>query len=392
MTRSGGHSEYSTIAAPGLILDLSRFTGVTVDAAAQTATLTGGVLGRAVASKLADQGLFTALANSHALGAIPYFLNGGNSLVNSFVGFASDQIVSARVVTATGEIVQVSDDENAELLYALRGAGQYFGVVTQLVVRAYPFSLLGNESGEAWTGAFVFPQSRAAEVADAFEAILNDQRYRTAGSLIIGAPPPHFQPALVVAPRLFGPDLDERQVEAFKGLYALQPLVARGSRVRIDALANALEALNAHGDYKRLRLAGFAAFPREAWLQVPGLWAEMTERCADAKKSSFIFAWDSGPPKRPAEESATGMHAAQFWLTNHLWYADPANAGIVDEMSEKVIVVMRQEQREDEYIDLPNGHRSGSLRYRHPGKGRLEKLMELKRQWDPKGVFTKQLL
>jgi len=59
VTRSGGHSEWSTIGSSGIIIDLSRYSGVEVDKAAKTATLTGGVLAKQVSVSLAKAGLFT---------------------------------------------------------------------------------------------------------------------------------------------------------------------------------------------------------------------------------------------------------------------------------------------------------------------------------------------
>ena len=53
---------------------------------------------------------------------------------------ASDHILSARIITANGEIVRVSEEENPDLFYAIRGAGQYFGLVLSLTIRTFPVS------------------------------------------------------------------------------------------------------------------------------------------------------------------------------------------------------------------------------------------------------------
>lgn len=59
VTRSGGHSSWSTIGSDGIIIDLSEYSGVEVDRAAKTATLTGGILTKQAAIALAEEGLFT---------------------------------------------------------------------------------------------------------------------------------------------------------------------------------------------------------------------------------------------------------------------------------------------------------------------------------------------
>ena len=389
---SGKNSENSTIAVPGVILDLSGFGGVDVDASNRQAVLRGGVRTRELAHRLADAGLFTALPNSHAPGAIPYFLNVGNSMVNSLVGFGSDQILSARVVTAAGEIVSVSEEENADLLYAIRGAGQFFGAVTELVVKCYPFSELGNAAGEVWSGAFVFPQTRMGEVLSALEGILKNETATMNGSLVVGAAPPAFEPSIVVSPRLFGEDLEERAALVFKALHELGPLVARGGKIRIDHCADAVEPLNVHGDFKKLRLAGLSTFEKEHWAQVPAIWTDMAERCPDAKRTSFLCAWESKPVKKPAWDSATGIYNVQFWATNFLWYTKAEDGPVAEAASERVVDVVRSGRRVEECVDLANGHRKGPVEYKYPGEGRRNRLRELKRKWDPDGVFTRVFL
>ena len=367
--RSGGHSEYSTVASPGIIVDLSDFSSVEVSLDNETALLTGSIRTGAVAAALAERNLFTALPNNHSIGAIPYFLGGGNSLVNSSVGYASDQIVSAHVITAKGELVIVSETENAALLYAIRGAGTSFGVVTELVVRVHPFSLLGNPAGQVWNHLFAFPLDRTAEALDALLSIVHDSTYHTAGSIMIGAPPPAFQPAFVVSLRLMGHDVENLATQAFKPLIDLNPLVAKGGKTRIDHLADALEPLNVHGDFKRLRLAGMHSLPKEQWLEVPALWKELVTKCPDAQKTCFLVGFDSRPPKQPNFESAMGMHDIQLWATNLVWYSDAANRQFVDGITEKFIGLMRGGQAEEQWRDLPSNQEAG-LEMRYPGTKR----------------------
>ena len=64
-------------------------------------------------------------------------------------GLVIDNVVSATVVLASGEIVKASEDSNADLFWALLGAGQNFGVMTELVLQAYP-------QGDVFKGTMVF--------------------------------------------------------------------------------------------------------------------------------------------------------------------------------------------------------------------------------------------
>lgn len=59
VTKSGGHSEWSTIDESGIIIDLSKYSGIKVDTEGRKATLKGGILSKSVAVSLAEAGLFT---------------------------------------------------------------------------------------------------------------------------------------------------------------------------------------------------------------------------------------------------------------------------------------------------------------------------------------------
>ncbi|KAL3485326.1 FAD binding domain-containing protein [Aspergillus germanicus] len=361
--KSGGHSRWSTIGEQGIIIDLSHYTGVMVDAESQTATLTGGVLVGEVGERLAEKGLFTALGNSNTVGAIPYFLNGGSSLTSPLIGFGTDQILSARIITAAGGVTDVNDENHSDLLYALRGAGQFFGLVTQLVVRAYSISSLRKRQGLVWSGAFIFPLDRAAEILSIAKNIADNPEHLTVGMLMIAKPAPHRIPSLIVSVRLLG---DEDPNEVFSGLYDLHPTTFMGSDVPIQNAGAANDALNAHGDFKRFGQAGL----REGFLH----------ECPDAVDSSFNLAWFSRPVKRPTFVSAMAVHDIRFWQTNVIWHTDPENREKVDQFNNECLALVRGPD-ESQDVDFQNGTRSRPIQLR-----------QLKRGWDPKGVFTRQLL
>ena len=109
------------------------------------------------------------------------------------MGFGSDNIDSCRLTTVTGELIDISATSNPELLYAIKGADQYFGIVKSLSVRIQPLSILNTLENTVWSGQMVFDASRANEV---LEAVVQVQKTstRSAGSYVFGAPPPMFQP------------------------------------------------------------------------------------------------------------------------------------------------------------------------------------------------------
>ncbi|KAG8528310.1 uncharacterized protein KY384_007227 [Bacidia gigantensis] len=311
VTKSGGCSEWSTIGDDGFIIDLTLYSSVEVNAEARTATIKGGVVQKEVALRLAEQGLFTALGNGNVVGVTGFALGGGSSITNSITGFGSDQIISARLVSAKGELLDITKVSQPDLLWAIRGAGHFFGLITEVVIKAYPLSLLGSENGTIWVGAFVFPLSRAEEVANAMKILMDDDHYATSGLMMVMAPPPTRTPSLVVSARYIGEPAKAK--EAYAPLYGLKPLVANGSQVPIQNTSDGREAIGAKGDFKHFGIVGLRRFDSARFLQSIEKWKELVSECPDAINTAFNFQWDSRPVKKPDFESAMCLHDTRYW-------------------------------------------------------------------------------
>ncbi|KAL4935941.1 hypothetical protein BDV06DRAFT_233829 [Aspergillus oleicola] len=387
VVKSGGHSGWSTIGEEGIIIDLSHYTGVHVDVDTKTATLSGGVLSKEVAVHLAQAGLFTALGNGNTVGAIPYFLGGGHSITSSITGFGSDQIISARMVSAKGEVVVVTEEAYPDLLWAIRGAGQFLGLITQLTVRAYPLSILRN-NGSIWAGTFIFPLDRALEVANVMKDVMDNSQHATAGLMIVGAPSPARNHSVVISARYTG---QENPRIPFAALYDLQLAVVTGGDVPIQNASDARASLGAKGGFKNFGLAGLHGFNVEAFMQTIDVWKQLVSNCPDAINTVFNFQWDSRPVRSAKTESAMSQHNIRYWQNNILWHTDAHSRQKVDEYNNMCIAIVRAADQ-GEYVDFQNGTREGPINYRYQGHARLEKLKQVKREWDAEGVFTKQLL
>jgi hypothetical protein len=78
------------------------------------------------------------VGNCNSVGACGAMLGGGFSRLQANFSLSIDNIKSLRIVTATGDLVTASSTENSELLWAMKGAGHNFGIVTSAVVNAFP--------------------------------------------------------------------------------------------------------------------------------------------------------------------------------------------------------------------------------------------------------------
>ncbi|TGO32016.1 hypothetical protein BHYA_0365g00060 [Botrytis hyacinthi] len=211
----------STIGSDGIIIDLSLYKGIEVYVESGTAIIKGSIFSKEVAVDHVEAEFFTTLGNGNTVGAIPYFLGGGCSITSSITGFGSEQVISARVITADGELINVTDDTNPDLLHAIRGAGQHFGLITQLVIKIHPLKNLGNDESVIWVGSFVFPLDRARGVTSVMKKLMDNDQYTTAGLMMIMPSPPARDPCLVIAARYTGRPNDAAL--AFKDIYDLLP-------------------------------------------------------------------------------------------------------------------------------------------------------------------------
>lgn len=229
----------------------------------------------------------------------------------SLTGFGADGIISARLITAKGDLLDVTKEQHPDLLWAIRGAGQFFGLVTQLVVKAYPLSLLGNDEGSVWFGSFIFPLERVKEVSSAMKVVMDNSRYATGGLFMVMAPPPARKPILLIGARLFG-DTETVQ-DAYKPLYDLGPIAAPSQEVLIQNANDGRAALEAKGGLKKFGSIGLQHFDEESFLKTVDIWKELTTEFPDAINSFFSVQWDSRPVKTPDFESAMSHHDIRFW-------------------------------------------------------------------------------
>jgi FAD/FMN-containing dehydrogenase len=141
--RGGGHNvSGNAMSDGGLTIDLSRINNVHVDPVKRTAWVGGGALWRDVDHATHAFGLATPTGIIGTTGVGGLTLGGGFGHLSRSLGLACDNLLSADVVTATGELITASADEHPDLFWALRGGGGNFGVVTSFEFQLHPVSIV----------------------------------------------------------------------------------------------------------------------------------------------------------------------------------------------------------------------------------------------------------
>jgi FAD/FMN-containing dehydrogenase len=137
--RGGGHNPAGhCICDDGLVIDLSMLRTVDVDGVARTARAGGGATWLDFDSAVQAFGLVTPGGVVGSTGVCGLTLGGGIGHLTAQYGLTCDHLVGAELVTPAGTVVAATEDENAELLWGLRGGGGNFGVATRLEFRLHP--------------------------------------------------------------------------------------------------------------------------------------------------------------------------------------------------------------------------------------------------------------
>lgn len=138
--RATGHGALKAAGDDALLIDTSQMKGLVIDPERRTATLEPGVTTIEFLTAAQQHGLGGPTPVSPGVGMTGYTLAGGYGDFPRVFGLASDNLLAAEVVLANGAALRVSEKENRDLFWAMRGGGGNFAIVTSMTLRLHPIS------------------------------------------------------------------------------------------------------------------------------------------------------------------------------------------------------------------------------------------------------------
>jgi hypothetical protein len=320
--RGGGHNAGGLgVVDDGLVIDLSEMRGIRVDPDRRTVRAEGGALLGDMDHATHPFGLAVPCGVLSTTGVGGLTLGGGYGWLRRKHGLSCDNVVSAQVVTADGQVHTASADVNPDLYWAIRGGGGNFGIVTSFTFRLHPVG-----PTVAFVGVF-YPLADAAALLRGFRSFAEGAPDEVTAEVITLTMPadPHLpepiqdQPCFAVAAVYAG--------DPEKGMEVLQPL---------RELGMPLADISTPMPYRMVQSAFDPFFPRG---QFHSYWkavylSELADDVIDliaakaqdrpAPLTLFVVWLMGGKVNRVgAEETAFGERSAPFMVTVDGNWTDP---------------------------------------------------------------------
>jgi len=383
--RGGGHSYpgFSTCDG-GIVVDLSAMAEVRVDPGGRVATAAGGALLGELDRRAQAFGLACPTGHVSHTGVGGLTLGGGVGRLTRRHGLTLDNLLGVELVTAEGGRERADVGTEPELFWGLRGAGPNFGIATSFELALHPVG------PEVLAGIAVYPIERAREVAAAFTAAMAAAPDEvTAGMGWFVAPPgPPFPPAVAGRPvvvvnathagPLPGADRD------------LAPLRALGPALDTFAPRRYLD-LQAESDdhyrwgrryyWKGLLLEALAA---DAVDQIAALLAAAPGPDCGVGLLSLggVFG------RVPEDATAFSGRSAALWLITEAVWEDPAEDPARVAWGRDAMAALRPFATSVNYVNDLGQLDQDAVRSAY-GPAKYDRLVALKRTWDPANVFRR---
>jgi FAD/FMN-containing dehydrogenase len=375
--RGGGHSVAGrAVCDGGMMVDLAGQKGVHVDLGSRTARAEGGVTWGEFNRETQLHGLATTGGVISTTGIAGLTLGGGLGYLMGKYGLTVDNLLSAQVVTADGEVVTASPDEHQDLFWGVRGGGGNFGVVTSFEYRLHP---VGPELAG---GLIAFPFEAAGEALRFYREVtasLPDE-------------------LVVLAGLVFSPDGSGARLAAIipchcgslaEGLTAMAPLRAFGSPA-LDTLGpTTYQSINSMLDaaYPKGALNYWkSGFLRDLSDDAIDTLVERFSRCPSPMSSLFLEHFHGAATRVKQDATAFPYRRPGYNLSVLAQWLDPGESDANIAWTRETYSAVEPHFAGEAYVNYL-GDDTPAASVREAYGSNFERLRAVKRRYDPKNLF-----
>ncbi len=382
--RGGGHSipGFSSCEG-GIVIDLTPMKGIEVDPSARTVVAEGGVLWNELDAATQEHGLATTGGLISTTGIAGFTLGGGIGWLMRKHGLACDNLRSAQVVTADGQVITASAAQNSELFWGLRGGGGNFGVVTSFEFDLHPVG------PTVCAGAVFYPGERAVEIMRFYRDFVRDvpEELTTLVNLVT-APPAPFLPEewhgkkLVALIGCYAGDPEE-------GARAMAPMSELGDPVAdligpmpYVGMQSLIDALWPHGT-KAYMKAGYLSELDDAAIETS---ARFHQDATSPASEIHIQHFGGAITRVPEEETAYGERGAPFVLNCIAVSHEPGGIDPHVDWAQRFYAAMEPSLTGGAYINFLSAEGDERVKSAY-GPEKYARLQALKDRYDPTNLF-----
>ncbi|WP_163970662.1 FAD-binding oxidoreductase [Oceanobacillus halotolerans] len=383
--KGGGHHIAGTaVCDGGVMIDMSKMNAVAVDSDRLLVEAEAGATLSDIDEEAQFYGLATPTGTVSETGIAGLALGGGFGYLRGKYGLTCDNIVSVRMVTASGELITVNEAEYPDLFWAIRGGGGNFGVITSFTFQLYPVG------PEVFGIDVMYDYNDATEILKELDVYMQDAPDDISINLAILQLPPapflpedlHHKRVITLSGMYIGPLTTEKKETVIQPLRELAvPLMDQTGMVSYIELQKKLDPMVPD----HVPMDGTSLFLNEL---NDALISELLEQIEKSNELPMVMAqlWAlHGEMNRvPADETAFAIRGARYLLLIDAEIPTDEPSKCFNWMDQFYEAILPFSYRHSSYL---NGVKVDPIITKNTYGNNFEKLKKIKQKYDPKNKF-----
>jgi FAD/FMN-containing dehydrogenase len=376
--RSGGHSVAGhSVSDGGIVLDLSEMKGLEIDLERLTASAQTGLTAGEYTAAAGAHGLATGFGDTGSVGIGGITLGGGVGFLVRKHGLTIDDLISAEVVVADGELLRVDAETHPDLFWAIRGGGGNFGVATRFQYRLHEVDTIVG-------GMMILPAT--PDVISSFVAAAEaaPEELSTIANVMAAPPMPFLPPEahgqlVIMALLCYAGEVDEgeRVVAPFRAL--AEPIVDMVKPMTYPEIYPPEEE-----DYHPIASAR-TMFVETIDHNMAQTIVEYLQTSSAQMAVAQIRVLGGAMARVPADATAFAHRSSRIMVNVATLYERPDEAAVYEPWITDFAAVLRQGD-DGAYVGFLGDEGEGRIREAYPGPT-WQRLAEIKRRYDPTNLF-----